>query len=73
MNEIIEASKTIGVITAVLKTNTISCILHQAGNQQNIKIDLEITWYCKNKRKDKDNIMAGTVYPRWSCSRRNTK
>lgn len=26
------------------------------------KIDLKITWYCKNKRKDKDNIMAGTKF-----------
>lgn len=23
------------------------------------KIDLQITWICKNRRKDKDNIMAG--------------
>ena len=26
------------------------------------KIDLKITWCCKNKRKDKDNIMAGTKF-----------
>lgn len=26
------------------------------------KIDLEITWVCKNRRKDKDNIMAGTKF-----------
>lgn len=26
------------------------------------KIDLEITWICKNRRKDKDNIMAGTKF-----------
>lgn len=24
--------------------------------------DLIITWYCKDKRKDKDNIMAGTKF-----------
>lgn len=26
------------------------------------KIDIYITWYCKNRRKDKDNIMAGTKF-----------
>lgn len=25
-------------------------------------IDLDITWYCKNKRKDKDNIAAGIKF-----------
>jgi hypothetical protein len=26
------------------------------------KVDVEILWICKNKRKDKDNIMAGTKF-----------
>ena len=26
------------------------------------KIDIDIEWICKNKRKDKDNIMAGTKF-----------
>lgn len=26
------------------------------------KIDLEINWICKDKRKDKDNIIAGTKF-----------
>lgn len=26
------------------------------------KIDLDITWYCKNKRKDKDNIAVGIKF-----------
>ena len=26
------------------------------------KVDLEIEWICKDKRKDKDNIMAGTKF-----------
>jgi len=26
------------------------------------KIDLDITWICKNKRKDKDNIAAGVKF-----------
>lgn len=26
------------------------------------RIDLDITWYCKNKRKDKDNIAAGIKF-----------
>ena len=26
------------------------------------KVDVEITWICKDKRRDKDNIMAGTKF-----------
>lgn len=26
------------------------------------KIDLDITWHCKDKRKDKDNIAAGLKF-----------
>lgn len=26
------------------------------------RIDLDITWYCKNKRKDKDNIAVGIKF-----------
>lgn len=26
------------------------------------KIDLKITWYCKDKRKDKDNILVGIKF-----------
>ncbi|NFP92392.1 RusA family crossover junction endodeoxyribonuclease [Clostridium sporogenes] len=26
------------------------------------RIDLDITWYCKNKKKDKDNIAAGIKF-----------
>lgn len=26
------------------------------------KADFDITWYCKNKRKDKDNIMGGQKF-----------
>jgi|SRR5690625_1655404 len=26
------------------------------------KVDITITWYCKNRRKDKDNIMFGQKF-----------
>lgn len=26
------------------------------------KVDVKITWYCKDKRKDKDNIMSGQKF-----------
>ena len=26
------------------------------------KVDLEFVWYCKNRRKDKDNILVGQKF-----------
>lgn len=37
-------------------------ILHAADLQKYEMIDVEMTWYCKNKRRDKDNIMAGQKF-----------
>ena len=65
LNEIIEASKNHwGSYSSLKKANTqlVAFCTKQATKQKYKKIDLEITWYCKNKRKDKDNIMAGTKF-----------
>jgi Holliday junction resolvase RusA-like endonuclease len=40
-------------------TNIVAWIAKSEIKKQLKKIDLEITWICKNRRKDKDNIMAG--------------
>lgn len=43
-------------------TQTVAWIAKAKIKRQLEKIDLEINWFCKNKRKDKDNIMAGTKF-----------
>ncbi len=40
-------------------TNIVAWIAKSEIKKQLEKIDLDITWICKNRRKDKDNIMAG--------------
>lgn len=40
-------------------TNIVAWIAKSEIKKQLKKIDLTITWICKNRRKDKDNIMAG--------------
>lgn len=42
-------------------TEEIAWIAKTTGKQYK-KIDLEIIWICQNRRKDKDNIMAGTKF-----------
>lgn len=43
-------------------TNIVAWIAKSEIKKQLKKIDLDITWICKNRRKDKDNIMAGTKF-----------
>ncbi len=43
-------------------TNKVAWIAKSKIKKKLEKINLEITWICKNKRKDKDNIMAGTKF-----------
>lgn len=40
-------------------TNIVAWIAKSEIKKQLKKIDLTITWICPNRRKDKDNIMAG--------------
>ena len=62
LNQIISASKDHwGSYSSLKKANTqlvAFCTKRDTKRKYN-KIDLEITWYCKDRRKDKDNIMAG--------------
>lgn len=63
LNQIISASKDHwGSYSSLKKANTqlVAFCIKQATKRRYKKIDLDIAWYCKNKRKDKDNIMAGT-------------
>ncbi len=64
MNEIIRASKSHYHAYNNMKREHTENVawLAKATKKEYEKIDLEITWYCKNRRKDKDNIMAGTKF-----------
>lgn len=65
LNQIIAESKNHwGSYSSLKKTNTqlVAFCTKQATKRRYKKIDLDVTWYCKNKRKDKDNIMAGTKF-----------
>jgi len=62
LNQIIAETKGHwGNYSTLKKTNTqiVAYCTKQATKRKYKKIDLDITWYCKDKRKDKDNIMAG--------------
>ena len=65
LNQIIAESKNHwGSYSSLKKANTqlvAFCTKRDTKRKYN-KIDLEITWYCKDRRKDKDNIMAGTKF-----------
>src|SRR5699024_6534688 len=64
MNEIIKASKSHYHAYNNMKRKHTEHIawLAKAEGKQYKKIDLEIIWICKNRRKDKDNIIAGTKF-----------
>ena len=65
LNQIIAESKNHwGSYSSLKKANTqrVAFCTKQATKRKYKKIDLDITWYCKDKRKDKDNIMAGTKF-----------
>ena len=66
MNEIINANRNNRFAGATQKKEYTEFIAWEC-KRQNVKpitekVDLVITWYCKNKRKDKDNISAGTKF-----------
>lgn len=65
LNQIIEEAKNHwSNYSSLKKTNTqiVAYCTKQHVKQKYKKIDIEINWVCKNKRKDKDNIMAGTKF-----------
>lgn len=63
MNEIVKASKSHPMAYANMKKDYTALVMISASNLPKIeRADFEITWHCKDKRKDKDNIMAGTKF-----------
>lgn len=63
LNEIIALSKGHwGQYSKMKKMNTNKVIQSLAGIPVIEKADFHITWYCKNKQKDKDNIMVGQKF-----------
>lgn len=63
LNEIIDAAKGHWNNYRELKETHTNHVAWRAKRLPHIKqADLSITWYCPNKRKDKDNIMAGTKF-----------
>lgn len=66
LNEIIGANRTNKFSGANLKRKYTNLVAweckHQGVKPFNKKIDIQFTWNCKNKRKDKDNIMASQKF-----------
>ncbi|MHB9947422.1 Holliday junction resolvase [Clostridium botulinum] len=63
LNKIIDvAKKHWAKYSELKKTNTDLVAWTAKGKGQFKRIDLDITWYCKNKKKDKDNIAAGIKF-----------
>ncbi|MBP1971601.1 Holliday junction resolvase RusA-like endonuclease [Virgibacillus natechei] len=63
MNEIIKVSKSHPMAYANMKKDYTALIMMQSKKLPEVgKADFEITWYCKDKRKDKDNIMSGQKF-----------
>lgn len=63
MNEIIASSKRhYGVYSKMKKKYTELVISQAAGMEKVRKADFIITWHCKNKRKDPDNVATGIKF-----------
>lgn len=63
LNKIIDVSKQHYMKYRNLKKEYTDLVTWLAkGKGKFERIDLNITWYCKNKRKDKDNIAVGIKF-----------
>lgn len=63
LNTIIDVSKAHYIYYSDMKKEYTEMVAWLAkGKGQFERIDLNITWYCKNKKKDKDNIAAGIKF-----------
>lgn len=65
LNEIIETSKMHWAKYANEKkylTENIALLAKSKIKKKYEKVNLTFVWYCKNKRKDKDNIIAGQKF-----------
>ena len=64
MNEIIaESKKHYGKYSEMKRTYT-DVVFYSCYKFQKVenKVNLKFKWFCKNKKKDKDNIMAGQKF-----------
>lgn len=63
LNTIIDESKKHWASYSTMKKENTEMVAWLAkGKGKFKKINLEIIWYCKNKRKDKDNISVGQKF-----------
>lgn len=66
MNEIINANRNNRYAGASQKKKITNLVAWECKAQGikpiDYKVDVEIHWYCKNKRKDKDNISCGMKF-----------
>jgi len=60
LNEIIKASKSHHMAYANLKKDYTALVMIHAQKLKPVdRADFEITWYCKDRRKDPDNVAGG--------------
>lgn len=63
MNEIVKVSKEHHMKYANMKKDYTALVQMSAEKLPKIeRADFTINWYCRDKRKDKDNIMAGQKF-----------
>lgn len=63
LNQIIKASKSHYMAYSTMKKKNTELVMWSSKGLPKIDhADFEITWYCKNKHKDKDNITAGIKF-----------
>lgn len=63
LNEIIKASKSHPMAYAKMKKDYTALVMIHAQKLPKVeKANFEFVWYCKNRRKDKDNIMVGQKF-----------
>ncbi|WP_028609216.1 Holliday junction DNA helicase [Paenibacillus harenae] len=66
LNEMINASKSNKYKYVQMKDRAIRMVawsaVKQLGKIKIAKADYTITWYCPNKRRDKDNVIAGQKF-----------
>jgi len=62
MNTIVKKSKSHYMAYSNMKKDYTALVQISAGNLPKIeRADFEITWYCKDRRKDPDNVSGGGI------------
>lgn len=63
LNEIIDAAKAHWSVYREMKETNTDLVAWQAKRLPKMeRVNIIITWHCKNRRKDKDNIMGGQKF-----------